>query len=100
MIGLHVVRLRLKLSGVNESVPWHFTPIHRACPQTHLFKSGKDCRASNERIALARYIDFRERLNTAFTNFGRPDEDRRTLTVRVAEVKHVIDVGEVKIGES
>ena len=37
---------------------------------------------------------------TVFTNFGRPDEDRRTLTVRVAEVKHVIDVGEVKIGES
>ena len=39
-------------------------------------------------------------LATVFTNFGRPDEDRRTMTVRVAEVKDVIDVGKVELGKS
>ena len=38
-------------------------------------------------------------LATVFTNFGRPNEDRRILTVRVTEVKDVIDVGEVKLHE-
>jgi len=38
-------------------------------------------------------------LATVFTNFGRPNEDRRILTVRVTEVKDVIDVGEVKLNE-
>jgi tetratricopeptide (TPR) repeat protein len=36
-------------------------------------------------------------LATVFTNFGRPDEERRTHTVRVTEVKDVIDVGEVRL---
>ena len=36
-------------------------------------------------------------LATVFTNFGRPDEDRQTLTVRVTDVKDVIDVGEAKL---
>ena len=36
-------------------------------------------------------------LATVFTNFGRADEDRQTLTVRVTDVKDVIDVGEVKL---
>ena len=39
-------------------------------------------------------------LATVFTNFGRPDEGRRTLTVRIVEVKDVIDVGEVTLATS
>jgi tetratricopeptide (TPR) repeat protein len=39
-------------------------------------------------------------LATVFTNFARPNEERRTLTVRVNEVKDVIDVGSVKLGNS
>jgi Ca-activated chloride channel family protein len=39
-------------------------------------------------------------LATVFTNFGRPDEDRRVITVRVTEVKDVIDVGEVELQTS
>jgi Ca-activated chloride channel family protein len=33
-------------------------------------------------------------LATIFTNFGRPDEQRSTITVRVTEVKDVVEVGE------
>jgi len=35
-----------------------------------------------------------------FTNFGRQDEERRILTIRLTEVKDVIEVGEVKLGDS
>ena len=37
-------------------------------------------------------------LATIFTNFGRPDEQRRTITVRLSEVKDIVDVGEVTLG--
>ena len=37
-------------------------------------------------------------LATIFTNFGRPDEQRRTITVRLSEVNDVVDVGEVALG--
>lgn len=35
---------------------------------------------------------------TVFTNFGRADEERQTLTLRVTEVKDVTEIGEVALG--
>jgi tetratricopeptide (TPR) repeat protein len=32
-----------------------------------------------------------------FTNYGRPDEKRQTITVRLTEKKETIDIGEVKL---
>ena len=31
-----------------------------------------------------------------FTNYGRPDEKKQTVTVRLTERKETIDIGEVK----
>jgi Ca-activated chloride channel family protein len=37
---------------------------------------------------------------TVFTNFGRPNEQRRTLTLRLTEAKEVVDVGTVRFGDA
>lgn len=37
---------------------------------------------------------------TIITNFGRPQEQRRSLTLRLEEAKEVVDVGEVSFGEA
>jgi uncharacterized protein YfaP (DUF2135 family) len=39
-------------------------------------------------------------LATVYTNFGRPNEEHSTLTVRVTEVEDVIDLGNVEIVSS
>ena len=35
---------------------------------------------------------------TVITHFGRPDEDRRTLTLRLTDEKEVVDIGSVSFG--
>ena len=36
---------------------------------------------------------------TVITNFGRPDEKRQHLTLRLTQKKDVVDIGEVKLGQ-
>jgi hypothetical protein len=33
-----------------------------------------------------------------FTDFGRPSEKRRALTIRLTEPREVIDLGDVRVG--
>ena len=35
---------------------------------------------------------------TVITHFGRPEEDRRTLTLRLTDAKEVVDIGSVRFG--
>jgi uncharacterized protein YfaP (DUF2135 family) len=35
---------------------------------------------------------------TVITNFGRPDEKRQAMTLRLSSAKEVVDIGTVKLG--
>jgi uncharacterized protein YfaP (DUF2135 family) len=37
---------------------------------------------------------------TIITHFGRPQEERRSLTLRLEEAREVVDVGEVSFGDA
>jgi hypothetical protein len=37
---------------------------------------------------------------TIITNFGRPQEERRSLTLRLEEAREVVDIGEVSFGQA
>ena len=65
--------------------------LHHGAPgsyaiQAHYFGSGQQALTGPATI-----------LASVFTNFGRPSEQRRTITVRVTEVKDVVEIGEVSL---